>query len=238
MSATAGRGIRLEDRILIAGQTGKGKTTLARYLVERLQPIRTIVFDPKDELSFPGVEPCRTPEQLTRRLRDPLIHYVPSGFEREPLEEACQIVWETPGPYVWWVDETAELTNPGYCPAGLKLCVTQGRSKRKMVIAITQRLAESHPVFRSQSEHLFIFTPAPVILDLRTIAGNVRREAFDLDRQLGELHAEEGDYSHLWYVRATDELRRCAPLPVSGPPATAPTEEPVDPSACEDSDSG
>lgn len=232
------RGIRLEDRILIAGQTGKGKTTLARYLVERLQPIRVIVFDPKDALEFPGVEKCRTLEQLTRHLRDPLVHYVPSGFDRDQLEEACQIVWETPGPYVWWVEDVAELTNPGYCPAGLRLCAVAGRAKKKMLIVTIQRLAETHPVFRSQSEHIFIFVPPPILLDLRTVAGNIGREAFDLDRQLRELQEEHGLYSHLWFVRDTDELRRCAPLPVTGQAATAPVEEGVETPACEDSVSG
>jgi hypothetical protein len=210
------RGIRLSDRILIAGQTGKGKTTLARYLVDGLQPIRTIVFDPKDELRFPKVEPCRTPGELAGRMREPLIHYVPASFDRDQLEEACQIVWSTPGPYVWWVDEAAGLTNAAYCPEGLKLCVTQGRSHRKMVIAITQRLAESHPVFRSQAEHIFIFVPPPVMLDLKAIAGNVRREANVLDDELKLLQEQEGDFSHLWYVLDGDELRRCAPLPAPG----------------------
>jgi energy-coupling factor transporter ATP-binding protein EcfA2 len=221
------RGIRLSDRILIAGQTGKGKTTLARYLVNGLQPIRTIVFDPKDELRFPKVMPCRTPAELRARLPDPLIHYVPASFDRERLEEACQIVWDTPGPYVWWVDEAAGLTNANYCPEGLKLCVTQGRSHRKMVIAITQRLAESHPVFRSQAEHIFIFVPPPVMLDLKAIAGNMRREANVIDNELKLLQQQEGDYSHLWYVLDGDDLRRCAPLPApdsTGDPARTPED--------------
>lgn len=208
------RGIRLSDRVLIAGQTGKGKTTLADYLVARMQPVRVIVFDPKGELSFAGVEPCRSPEALAAAMNAPVVHYIPASFERESLEEACEIVWDTPGPYIWWIDETSELSSPGYCPPGLRLAVTQGRQLNKMVMALTQRLAETHPVFRSQSEHIIIFTPAPIALDLKTIAGNVRREAGELDRELGELHNEHGDFSHLWYVRDTDELRRCAPLPL------------------------
>jgi hypothetical protein len=215
------RGIRLSDRVLVAGQTGKGKTTLAHFLVAGLQPVRAIVFDPKDDLDF-GVPKCRSPEELEVQIRDGLVHYVPASFDRETLEEACQIVWLAPGPWLWWIDEAAELTGPNYCPAGLRLAVTQGRQPRKMVLAITQRLAEIHPVFRSQSEHVIIFTPAPILLDLKTIAGNVRREAGELDRLLGELHAEHGDYSHLWYVRDTDELRRCAPLPHPGQRVLAP----------------
>jgi Helicase HerA, central domain len=232
------RGIRLSDRVLIAGQTGKGKTTLARWLVEHLQPIRVIVFDPKAELSFPGAVACHSPMELAAHMRDPVVHYVPESFDRNSLEEACQIVWVTPGPWVWWIDEASEVSNPNYCPEGLRLAVTQGRQAHKMVIALTQRLAEVHPVFRSQAEHVFMFVPAPILLDLKTIAGHVRREADVLDSELGDLHAECGDFSHLWYVRDTDELRRCMPLPIPGAPrpaATATVEAEEDSPPCEDS---
>ncbi len=230
------RGIRPADRLLIAGQTGKGKTTLALWLGERMQPIRRIVFDPKDELAFPGVEPCRNVHDLPGRLAEPLVHYIPSGFDRDALEEACQIVWETPGPYLWHIDETAELSTPGYVPRGLGLCCTQGRGKEKMVLAVTQRLSEIHPVFRSQASHVFIFTPPPIMLDLKAVAGHVRREAFALERELRELHAEHGDYSHLWYVVDTDELRRCAPIPSDGTPGPPPGE-PATATGDEDQDS-
>lgn len=226
------RGIRLSDRVLIAGQTGKGKTTLAQFIARGLQPIRLIVFDPKAELDF-GVPPLRSIDELRAGIGGAVVHFIPSGFERDDLEEACQIVWEIPGPYLWWIDEGSEVSSPSYCPRGLRLAVTQGRQQRKIVLCLTQRLAEIHPVFRSQSEHIIIFTPAPILLDLKTISGNVRREAAELDAELGALHAEFGDYSHLWYVRDTDELRRCAPIPLAdhGPPrptATAPDGEVLD----------
>lgn len=238
------RGIRLSDRILIAGQTGKGKTTLARFLVERLQPLRVICFDPKGELQFAKVTPCRSPDALAVCVRDPLIHYIPESFDRDQLEQACEIVWQTPGPYVWWIDEASEVSSPGYCPPGLRLAVTQGRQARKMVIALTQRLAEIHPVFRSQSEHVIIFTPPPILLDLKTISGHVRREAGGLESELASLHQQEGDFSHVWYVRDTDELRRCAPLQITGITLTkvatpsADHQDVPDSPPCEEWDSG
>jgi len=234
------RGIRLSDRVLIAGQTGKGKTELARMIVEGMQPVRVIAFDPKGELEFPSVEPARNPGQLVERMHGAVVHYIPASFDRPALEEVCEIVWETPGPYIWWIDEASEVSSPNWCPAGLRLAVTQGRQAEKMVLALTQRLAEIHPVFRSQSEHVILMVPAPIVLDLKTVAGNVRREAGSLDHELSQLHAEYGDYAHLWYVRDTDELRRCAPIPLTSPQVPAPggdEAEGVESSSCEDSDS-
>jgi len=238
------RGIRLSDRILIAGQTGKGKTELARMIAEGEQPVRLIVVDPKGELSFTQlvdgkrvpVTPARTPLELANAMHGAIVHFIPAGFDRPALEEAFEIIWATPGPYIVWVDEASEVSSPNWCPAGLRLCVTQGREPEKQVIAVTQRLAEIHPVFRSQSEHIFLMVPAPIMLDLKTLSGNVRREATWLDRELGELHAAHGDYSHLWYCRDTDEMRRCAPIPLSGrelPAASEEDDEGVDSDACE-----
>jgi hypothetical protein len=225
------RGIRITpeaDRLLLVGQTRKGKTTLARWLVSQLQPVRTIVFDPKEEFADGewGYPAARSPLQLAAAMHQPVVHYIPASFERDQLEEACQIVWETPGPYIWWIDETSELTNPNYCPQGLRLCVTQGGKKRKLVIALTQRLAESHPVFRSQAEHVIAFVPPPIELDIQEIAKAMRRSPDMIRSELAQLHAEHGDYSHLWYVLDGDELRPMAPIPLT---VTAPVAHPGQP---------
>lgn len=215
------------DRVLLLARTGGGKTTFMLWLVEQLQPCRVIVFDPKEDWedgAF-GVRAARTPVELAAAMHGPVVHYIPASFEREQLEEACQIVWVTPGPYIWVIDELSELTSPSYCPEGLRLCVTQGRKKRKMVIGLTQRLAESHPVFRSQAEHVIVFTPPPVELDMKMIAGAIRREPGPLESELAQLHAEQGDYSHLWYVRPTDELRRCAAIPLDTSSSPAPADD-------------
>lgn len=217
------RGIRIGDRVLLAGQTGMGKTTVALYLLQSLQPIRTIVVDPKGELSL-GVTPVRSVAELPEALRAPLCHYIPQTLDRDTLEEAFALIWATPGPLLLLVDEAAAVSGPGYCPEGLRLVVTQGRQPRKMVIACTQRLSECHPVFRSQSEHIIILVPAPIALDLKSIAGHIGREPEALRAELEQLEAEHGPYSHLWYVRPGNELRHCAPLVAPGArglPATA-----------------
>jgi hypothetical protein len=239
------RGFRLEDRLLFVGQTGKGKSTLALWVIEQLQPVRTIIFDPKGEFNFgPTFPPARNPAELRVAIRQRLVHYVPQSFERPPLEEACQIVWDTPGPYVWHIDEAAEITNPNYCPEGLRLGVTQGRRFKKMVIALTQRLAECAPVFRSQASHVVIFVPEPIELDLKEISKAIRRPTSVIAAELSSLYAEHGNFSHLWWVSETDELRRCAPLPAPGSPGqpgmttASPGDPRPAPTAPEEGDAG
>ena len=206
------RGIRVEDRVLLVGSTGDGKSVIAESLAVALQPIRTVICDPKGELEV-GVPPVHDAGGIAEQIRGPVCHWIPASFDRAALEEGFQVIWETPGPLLLWVDELAEVSGPNYCPEGLRLQETQGRKLRKPVIGCTQRVAECHPVFRSQADHIFLMVPRPIELDLKTIAGNVRREARVLGAELDSLEAEHGPYSHLWCVKSGNELRRCAPLP-------------------------
>ncbi|HJZ00391.1 MAG TPA: hypothetical protein VJ305_06695, partial [Streptosporangiaceae bacterium] len=100
------RAIRRSDRILIVGTTGCGKTELAK-MIARAQKVRLIVWDPKDELRFPAVVPARGLAALEERLRrgGRIVHWVPLTGERDEYEQAAELVWRTPGPYLWWVDE-------------------------------------------------------------------------------------------------------------------------------------
>lgn len=238
------RGIRLSDRVLLVSMTGGGKTTLASYILEGLQPVRTIIVDPKDDLEL-GVPKARSAAEID--FSPPVVHYVPASFDRDELEDAAQRIWRCPGPYVCLIDELAEISSPNYCPEGFRLLATQGRGKRKCVVACTQRTSECHPVFRSQAEHVIVLVPAPIELDLKTLAGHVRREAAFLKEQLDSLEGEHGEYSHLWFVDHGKEMRRCAPLdlggsprptpPDPGQPPTALTDEQAASSACDQSDS-
>ena len=203
--------------MLIVGSTGDGKSTLARYIADGLQPIRLIAVDPKGELEL-GVTPCRSAAELAEAIRAPTSHYVPASFDREELEQAFQLIWQTRGPWLLEVHEAAEVSSPNWCPAGLRLACTQGRSLRKMVIACTQRVTECHPVFRTQSEHIFLMVPRPIEMDLRTIAGHVRREASEIGELLDQLQTQQGRYDHVWYCRLTNEMRLCAPLPAPAAP--------------------
>jgi hypothetical protein len=199
--------------LLIAGETGGGKSELAYYIADRMQPIRLIVFDVKDELDF-GVERCYDAAGLREALRNPIVHFVPRSFDRDTIEAVCKLVWETAGPWLWWVDEAAALTKPGYIPWGMHMAATQGRSQMKMLMALCQRLAEIHPCLRSEATHLIVFVPPPILLDLRTLAGHVGIEADQLRATLEHLEQRFGRYAHWWFIKDGRQHRLCAPLPL------------------------
>lgn len=232
------RGIRRSDRLLMVGYTGCGKTELAKMIAAR-SGTRLIVWDPKDELEL-RVAKARGIGSLEKALREPrrIVHWVPVTGERDEYEAAAALVWRTPGPWLWWVDEASECTSPSWCPTGLRLAATQGRTSERSVMALTQRVAECHAVLRSQAEHIFVFAEEPIDLDLKALAGHVPLSAADLAQALRELHSEYGRHAHLWSIRPTRELRRCAPIPLRRPPGRAPRQPPESPGGPERAASG
>lgn len=220
------RGVRFDDRTLLVGKSGFGKSTLGQYLLNQMGQVRRTVIDPKDELDL-GVPAVRDPAQLD--LSAPLSHYVPSSLERDEYEELFWLLWMTPGPRLIYLDESAGPTSANWAPRGLILWIQQGRGKGKGLIACTQRPVGVAPPLRTEAEHVFIMVPRTTRDDLATIAADIGREYRELDEELSWLHEHEGDYSHLWYCRPTNELHRCAPLPLPGQAPVAPRGVPHEP---------
>lgn len=199
----------------MVGYTGCGKTELAK-VIARGSKARLIVWDSKAELRFPGAGPSRGIGKLEKALRSGsrVVHWIPITGDRDELEDASMLVWRTPGPWLWWLDEAAECSAPNWIPRGIKLASQQGRSTKRSVLALTQRVAETHPVLRSQAEHIFVFADRPIDVDCKALAGHIGMNAGELEELLRELGESHSRHAHLWYVRPTQELRRCAPIPL------------------------
>jgi hypothetical protein len=217
------RGVRFDDRVLIVGKAGQGKTTLGEYLFDQMSGVRRTIVDPKGLIDA-GVPVARSPEQLD--LSAPVSHYIPSSLERDEYEELFWLLWMTPGPRLLYLDESAGPTTANWAPKGLILWVQQGRQHGKGLIACTQRPVGIAPPLRTEAEHVYVMVPRTTRDDLATIAGDIGREYRELDEELSWLLQNEGLYSHLWYCRPTNELHRCGPLPlpgtaVGGPPVPA-----------------
>jgi len=208
------------DRVLIVGSTGDGKSTVAKHIVEDFQPCRLLICDSKGEIKWPGAVLVQTPEQITQALSNQqTIRWVPATFEKKYLEECWKAIHAARGPLIVWIDEAAEHCKPGWCPTGMRLDITQGRSGDsscgpRLVITCTQRLAECHPAVRTQAEHIMVMTPPPAEIDLKAIAAHVRRSPQQLEAELQQLYDRYGRYSHLWYCKLENDMRNMAPIPL------------------------
>jgi energy-coupling factor transporter ATP-binding protein EcfA2 len=217
------RGIRYDDRVLIVGKAGQGKSTLAEYIAGQMTGVRRTIVDPKGLIDA-GVPPARLPEELD--LSAPVSHYIPSTLERDEYEELFWLLWRTPGPRLLQLDESTGPTTANWAPRGLILWIQQGRQHGKGLVACTQRPVGIAPPLRTEAEHTLIVVPRTTRDDLATLAGDIGREYRELEDELEWLLAHEGLYSHLWYCRPTNELHRCAPLPLGGaPPVPTPVAE-------------
>lgn len=223
------RGIRLSDRLLIVGVSGDGKSTLMRYIVSCVQPVRVIVVNPKEdeELSdtLRGIPVVRDVADLPEALRAPICHWVPDDpLNVKDLDQGYGHIWRCPGPYVLVDDEIAEVTGPNRIAPRHAKIIKSGRAPEKAWFGATQRVSESHPTCRSQAEHVIAMTPAPMGVDLEALARYMNMSPQELYDELEDLYEQEGKHSHLWFVRETREHRRMAPCPP--PPYTWPPRLP------------
>jgi energy-coupling factor transporter ATP-binding protein EcfA2 len=213
------RPISWSDRVLIVAPSGQGKSTLAAHLMAAGRGARQILVDPKGEWAL-GLEPATDVRSLERAIkRSPVIHYVPDDpDDRDAAEQAYALLWSLPGPLMHIEDETADTTRTTWAPQGLRRLARRGRAPRKLLICCTQRLAECHPIVRTQATHVLMPAPGPPELDLRALAGHVGILPEELRRELHDLHQEAGDYSWLWWSMSSRELSRMRPvIPPSWP---------------------
>lgn len=151
--------IRHDEHIFIAGQTGTGKTTLAKALLRARKFV--VVLDPKNtfrDAAFGGT--------IVRRLKDlpncpnPHIIYRPSVRNGERTKENLDA-------FFWWiydrrnttvyVDEAALISKDGNMPDGYLACLVEGRELGISVISASQRPKNIHNSIISESSHYFIF---------------------------------------------------------------------------------
>jgi len=211
------RGIRLSDRVIVAAPPGQGKTTLIEYIVWCLQPLRTVLIDPKEAPELRHIRPIvRDVELLPEALRGAVCHWIPHDVEdRDDLAAGFEAIWalHKHGPRVIWDDEAADTSKPGWIAPGAGKLIRRGRAWKQLYIAGTQRLAETAPVVRTQAEHIIALTPAPMDIDLDKLSQHIGINPRQLKEMLDELHEEAGAHSHLWHVQATRETRRMVACP-------------------------
>lgn len=203
-------GVNFNDRVLIVGKTQSGKTTFARYLFSQFTGTRRILVNVKGRVKL-GVVAVRDVERIDWAA--PVIDFIPRTIERDVFEALYERIWAAGGPCVVWLDEGAAVTGAGYAPVHLRVLQQQGAEPGIGHLVCVQRPVNCATELRTEAEHYFIFG-LPSQIDLKVLADEMGVGVDELGARIRQLREREGEYSFLWWPRATGELVDCAPLDV------------------------
>lgn len=172
------------QRGLLVGQTGCGKTTLAKWLI-RCYPY-CLALDPKITLGateanpqghLAGFELARSPEELEALSASyDRLQYRPDPEWNvyEHWDRIYRWAFERRN-HMLYTDEV-NLVCKGYIPTdGMRACVTSGRERGIGMLHATQRPANIPGILLSESEHFYVF----------------RLEKADDRRRMGEMMPED-----------------------------------------------
>jgi hypothetical protein len=195
-----------DQRVVIMGATGSGKSTCGLWLLShaRLDARPWIAIDYKreaifDQVGFPPIQPLKFGDKLPRARGLYLVS--PRPDQDAPVDALLWKIWERENVGLY-VDEASLM--PDQSPA-FRAILQQGRSKRIPVIACTQRPVSVARQLFSESDFYCVYRMVDK-RDYKTVEGFVPG---DLSQPLPWHH---------WYCydRSKDVLLTMSPVP---PPA-------------------
>lgn len=196
-----------QDRTLVCGRTGSGKTTFAEWLLSGhnfdTQP--ALILNTKADPSINEIAALGTGENGIHLIGvddtpgDRGLYIVtPRPHERDEVDDMLMRVWEKQNCLVF-VDEVYML---GLNPKGFNACLTQGRTRNIPMIICTQRPAWCSGFVFTESDYVALF--------------NLQRRA---DRiKIGEVVPVDKNYRlppyhSYWYTVKPDKLVTFSPVP-------------------------
>jgi energy-coupling factor transporter ATP-binding protein EcfA2 len=219
-------GVRFNDRALLVGSTGSGKSELLNWLFANLRCQR-LLLDSKDEFSVRGddgrlVEPVSDVESIDWSERT--VHFKTSPIagpeDYDALFERCY----SRRNLVVVVHELADVCdfNPNRTPRWFNAYVSKGRARGLGLYAGTQRPVQVPVRARTENEHVFMVGERLVNRnDHAEVASWMGQHPAELARlidrvqeQLGGEPDEQGRrHAYLWFQRASQSVTACPPLP-------------------------
>ncbi len=187
------------------GRKGTGKSELARYFFSILAPMR-VVIDVKDDLGdkLPGIPTVQSARDV---VRFQTVRVVPVDPDDETFyDELFEILFGLGDVVVWW-DELDAATGPNKIPRNVKIYLVRGRSRRCGLLGCTTRPANTHPLFLSQADHVFVHKLRHR-LDIDALARHLDISSDELSAELDDLE----QFGFLHYDVAAGELVASDPV--------------------------
>ena len=146
----------LTDRACFVGQTGCGKTTLARYLLQYRKYV--VCIDGKDSLKWAGYKRLTTLKKVVEDRSDRII-YAPNDAELRDetyINAFFHWVYKRKNTTVY-IDEVYSITDGEVISDYYHACLTRGRERNVSVFSATQRPKQIPQAIMSESEHFYMF---------------------------------------------------------------------------------
>jgi hypothetical protein len=204
-------GIRYNDRALVLGQTGSGKSELLNHQFSAIR-CQKLLLDTKEEWTIPGLEQTSAVEAIDWSA--PVIHYVPATSRREEIDELFQVCYGRRH-LVVCVHELADLCEyeASRTPQFVKDYYSKGRAHGLGLLGASQRPFEMPKRAKTEAQHVFVVVPRLDEDDHNTIARLAGRPPRELADLIDQVLASHGRHSFLWFDRVQQTMVVCPPLP-------------------------
>ncbi len=164
----AGIDVSLEDRWLILGATGTGKTTYARELLKHLHRIYgevpARILDSKgygDFIQWHGNGGLWASEDVPPPITQGIQVWQPGVDDQDAYAEWFDQILRTPGPAITLIDEISSIgKKKGEAPREFERLLKQGRALGKLTINCSQEMAGVPKQIKSQTTHVVRFRMA------------------------------------------------------------------------------
>ena len=217
-AAPAIGGIRFNDRVIIFGRSGSGKSELTNHLATGPRCQR-LLWDSKDEFTIPGVEPVYSPTAI--RWDEPVIHLIDDSCDLDDVGRLFQVCWDrkvgrTGMAYglVVIVHELGDLCldQPQKTPRPVINYIKKGRAHGLGLIGASQRPVNIPRSARTEVQHVCTFAGGLDSDDLPVAAKMHGMSVPELEQAITQA-SQLGEHAYIWGDLRTKQNTIRPPLP-------------------------